>query len=228
MKKLGVLLSLALYDCVAVLLLYNRVLSRPWSRLDLFSGFYLAAGTTLGIQQLLFAHRLSPSSEIRDVFFAKQIQPQWNRWVAILGLLEWGVFYDYGHLHTARTLEFWPLQTAGVLIYICCIVWLYRVDSYLLRNFVPKLQSNAPMTDGPYRLMRHPRYAGLLGTRLAFPLLLPSVLSWALALCWFFLVAKRVDLEEEHLSSRLGPLYEAYIRQTPKLLPIWPTNARRV
>ncbi len=221
MKPIAVLLSLAVYNCVAVLLLYQWHSRAHWARLDLFSAFYLVISSTLAVQQILFSRRLSESAAVKDVFFARQIQPAWNKFTGVLGVLELGVFFDYGHVHTGRRLELVWLQLAGLIIYLISFVWLLWVDAYLLKNFVPKLQSNAPMLDGPYALVRHPRYTGLVGTRLAFPLLLPSVLSWLLAFCWFVLIRQRMQLEEEYLTRVYGPEYETYLAQTPRLFPLW-------
>jgi protein-S-isoprenylcysteine O-methyltransferase Ste14 len=71
---------------------------------------------------------------------------------------------------------------------------------------------------GPYRLVRHPIYSGLLlagaGTAVAFNL------SWligvAIALGYFIYAARQ---EEHYLSLRLPTIYPPYKRSTKMLVP---------
>lgn len=145
MKRFAVPFSVALYDGIALLLLFQWHSSPHWVRLDIYSGFYLAISTALAVQQVLFAGRLSSSSEFKDLFFAKRIHPAWNKSVGVLGLLELAVFFDYGHLHTARSLELPWLQWAGLILDLMSFGWLLWVDRYLLKNFVRQFEAKAPM-----------------------------------------------------------------------------------
>ncbi len=76
---------------------------------------------------------------------------------------------------------------------------------------------------GPYRVLRHPAYAGALlalaGIGVVFG-------SWpALALCVLPIgaaVAHRIRVEEAVLEGALGEAYREYARSTSKLVPgIW-------
>jgi protein-S-isoprenylcysteine O-methyltransferase Ste14 len=76
------------------------------------------------------------------------------------------------------------------------------------------------VTEGPYRVVRHPIYAAnfglLLATGLAFsrlgPLLLASLAFWIGSVI-------RVRGEERLLREAFGEEYEAYARRVPALFP---------
>ena len=72
---------------------------------------------------------------------------------------------------------------------------------------------------GPYRLIRHPSYTGMLLT--VFGILLGST-NW-LALACFLLVipgtAYRIAVEEKALADGLGQSYRDYMRRTKRLIP---------
>jgi protein-S-isoprenylcysteine O-methyltransferase Ste14 len=75
------------------------------------------------------------------------------------------------------------------------------------------------MTTGPFRFIRHPRYAGFLLRKLAWPLLLASVIGWALFALWLALVIRRIRLEEDHMIRIFGNDYQAYTRRSARLFP---------
>jgi protein-S-isoprenylcysteine O-methyltransferase Ste14 len=79
---------------------------------------------------------------------------------------------------------------------------------------------------GPYRLVRHPIYTGLLLSSLA----LAIIKGTAVALIGFALLAlsfyMKARLEERFLSQQLGPAaYEGYRKRTPMLVPFWPVHS---
>jgi protein-S-isoprenylcysteine O-methyltransferase Ste14 len=76
---------------------------------------------------------------------------------------------------------------------------------------------------GPYRLVRHPIYSGMLAALLAMALLkgtAAAIVAFALVSAGLWLKAR---LEERFLRAELGAeTYEAYSRRTPMLLPFAP------
>jgi protein-S-isoprenylcysteine O-methyltransferase Ste14 len=75
------------------------------------------------------------------------------------------------------------------------------------------------ISSGPYRLVRHPMYTGMLLGTLATPLCLGSYVAEALFLpvCALFVI--RLRAEEEFLQGAL-PGYGAYLQRTPyRLIP---------
>ena len=74
--------------------------------------------------------------------------------------------------------------------------------------------------DGPYRLIRHPSYTGLLMQFAGIGLVLGNVFSLLVILVPTSLaLLYRIRLEEAALLSSLGESYAAYSRRTKRLLP---------
>ncbi len=73
---------------------------------------------------------------------------------------------------------------------------------------------------GPYRLVRHPSYTGLLLQFAGMALTLGRVLSVAVILIPILLALNyRIRVEERALSDSLGNDYAAYMRRTKRLVP---------
>ena len=76
---------------------------------------------------------------------------------------------------------------------------------------------------GPYRLLRHPSYTGLLLTFLGFALALGS--AWSLLLIAVVVTSAlvwRIRVEEAVLRSAFPEAYPAYARETKRLVPfLW-------
>jgi protein-S-isoprenylcysteine O-methyltransferase len=94
---------------------------------------------------------------------------------------------------------------------------------YLGRFFTVNLAVSAGhrvIDSGPYRLIRHPSYAGLLlviaGVALCFGNLV-SIL--VLLIPCVALLLKRMRVEEAALAEGLGESYRAYMKRTKRLVP---------
>ena len=76
------------------------------------------------------------------------------------------------------------------------------------------------VTDGPYRWVRNPIYAGMLGLLLATGLALSrwEVLLGA-ALVFVVGTIIRIRSEERLLQQAFGPKFEEYARRVPALIP---------
>jgi protein-S-isoprenylcysteine O-methyltransferase len=73
---------------------------------------------------------------------------------------------------------------------------------------------------GPFKLIRHPTYAGALLAFFGLALSLGnwlSVLLVMLPISWAF--GRRMDIEETALASALGTPYTSYMRRTRRLVP---------
>ena len=77
------------------------------------------------------------------------------------------------------------------------------------------------ITDGPYAVVRHPQYAGLmlgvLGALVQWPTLLTLLMAPVLVLTYYRLARR----EERELEQKFGDEYAAYRARTPMLLPRW-------
>jgi len=74
---------------------------------------------------------------------------------------------------------------------------------------------------GPYRLVRHPMYSGVGSMALGIGLLADRTWAFAgaLGLCVWF-AAVLAPFEERELRLLFGTAYEAYVRATPRFLPV--------
>ena len=93
---------------------------------------------------------------------------------------------------------------------------------HLGRNWgIPMTQKDEPelVTSGPYHLVRHPIYSGILvagvGTAVALSWL--WLIAVALAGLYFIYSAK---VEEHYLTERVPDAYPAYKRSTKMLVPL--------
>ncbi len=193
----------------------------PWDRLDMFSGGFLGLlilGAVVdfgfGFGRTAFRSKDTLREASGLVYDAVTI-----RIGLIVSVGDALMFLDYGHWHLAPALERWSLQSLGLGLECMAAAWLLWADARLAAHFASPASTRAVIEDGPYRYVRHPRYTGVLGTRVAFALVLASTVGWALALVWGALLLRRIALEERHLRTMFGPAYDAYARRTARLIP---------
>ena len=75
------------------------------------------------------------------------------------------------------------------------------------------------VTNGPYRIIRHPSYAGLLVNSLGWALVFRSGVGLVLTLLIVPPLIARMRAEEALLRSQFGGEYDAYCARTSRLLP---------
>jgi protein-S-isoprenylcysteine O-methyltransferase Ste14 len=104
--------------------------------------------------------------------------------------------------------------------------WWARVTlGDLWSSAVTRKEGHVLVERGPYRLVRHPIYTGLILAMLATVAevgTFASLLGAGLMIFGFWLKAR---LEERFLGPTLGEaVYDGYRRRTPMLVPFWPTG----
>ncbi len=135
----------------------------PWARLDLYSGgFFGVAAIVTVAEALTFLRQGLRSVETAREAFGLSYDPGLLRWSALLSVAELAVILDYAHWHLAPALERPALQALGLALLIASAVWLARTDTWLARHFSSEQAAARLMTQGPYRFVRHPRYAAFL------------------------------------------------------------------
>ena len=91
-------------------------------------------------------------------------------------------------------------------------------------TFTVKVSGDQPViTRGPYRVLRHPGYAGGLLAIVGIGLLNGNWISLAtIALLWLALTVWRIHIEENALMTTLDGRYRAYATLRKRLVPlIW-------
>jgi protein-S-isoprenylcysteine O-methyltransferase Ste14 len=108
------------------------------------------------------------------------------------------------------------------LVYAGLAFRLYAII-VLGRYFTPSVAvaaSQHVVEDGPYKLIRHPSYTGLLIMFLGFGLSSNNWLSLlALMGCALIGLSYRIHVEERVLQEHLGQRYQEYMRRTKRLIP---------
>ena len=127
-------------------------------------------------------------------------------------------------------LRLWSLPTsAGWAMAALCLVgfafaWWARIHlGQLWSAFVTRKADHRIIDTGPYGIVRHPIYTGIILATFALAIDKGTVFSIAgafLASLGFWIKAR---LEEGFLRDQLGPAaYDTYRRQVPMLVPFWP------
>ena len=119
-----------------------------------------------------------------------------------------------------------PYRAAGLIVMwlgLAIRVWAIAALGRSFRTTVEVDPGQAVVSSGPYRWVRHPSYTGLLLILSGFGLALGH---WpALVACVALplpALLRRIQVEEAELTRVLGEPYEAYRRQTRRLIPgVW-------
>ncbi len=120
-------------------------------------------------------------------------------------------------------LPVWVIWIAAVLFVLSYLLYaeVLRENAYLSRTI--EVQENQTVVDtGLYGIVRHPMYAATLLLFLSMPLMLGSLLSFAVMLLYLPLIVKRIKNEEQVLAAGLAG-YTDYMKKVKyRLLPgLW-------
>jgi protein-S-isoprenylcysteine O-methyltransferase Ste14 len=192
---------------------------RPLQRLDYFAGAYLVLRLIGCLHSLSSSRTVFDSTLLRKQWWALDSDPAGPQWVMVLMALDLVVFLDYSHWRLTPWLVRPVLQSIGVVIYIAVTFWQMWADSYLARYFNRNQQPLLPMNNGPYRYVRHPRYAAAIIGKIAMALIFASAFGWLLAIAWGMLLLNKIAIEEEHMRKVFGWQYDSYSRTTARLIP---------
>ena len=156
-----------------------------------------------------------------------------NRFPTVVGyaLIFFGAHTRLGlDYHPIAGQRLWVLEgAAGWILTAGCLTgfaftWWARIHlGALWSGSVTRKDDHHIIESGPYGLVRHPIYTGLLLATLAIVIQIGTAAALAgfvLATLGFWLKAR---LEERFLSQQLGEeSYADYRRRTPMLIPFWP------
>ncbi|MBE15656.1 MAG: isoprenylcysteine carboxylmethyltransferase family protein [Dokdonia sp.] len=113
--------------------------------------------------------------------------------------------------------EMWQLVLLALGFVL--ILWAFVTMGITNFNIQPELRSKTLITKGPYRLIRHPMYTGVL--LMILPSLFFDFSLWRLAafaiLIIVFLI--KIQMEEQFLRQRFRESYYRYQKTSYRLLP---------
>jgi protein-S-isoprenylcysteine O-methyltransferase Ste14 len=114
----------------------------------------------------------------------------------------------------------------AVMVLGLAFTWWARIHlGRLWSNSVTRKIDHRIVDTGPYAIVRHPIYTGLILAILATAALSGSMMAIAGALLMTFAFWIKARLEERFLREQLGPdAYDSYRRRVPMLLPFGPKS----
>src|ERR1043166_3252937 len=143
-------------------------------------------------------------------------------WLVIAVSITAGVFVAL-NFRAAALLHGRMFATAGVVLFVAGLILRWWAIITLGRFFTVDvtIEKNHELVErGPFRMVRHPSYTGVL---LAFVGLGLSLRNWAALLVMLLPIAAafvhRMNVEENALSAALGAQYTDYMRRTKRLVP---------
>jgi protein-S-isoprenylcysteine O-methyltransferase Ste14 len=114
------------------------------------------------------------------------------------------------------------MRLAGVAVALYGIGMMLAAAATLGRFLVPQavtIADHALVTAGPYRLVRHPAYAGDLALWLGAALATANVVLLALWPLYLLGVRAQTDAEDQVLDAHFGATFRAWAARTGRLLP---------
>src|SRR5215469_10904865 len=148
-----------------------------------------------------------------------------NRWVIVaFGIL--GLLAGYLPAYTDRK-EFWILdgdivRWIGVILFAAggaLRIWPVFVLGRRFSGLVAIQPEHTLATSGPYRIIRHPSYLGLLVNALGWALAFRSGVGVLLTALLIPPLLARIRAEERLLRTHFGGEYDAYCSRTSRLIP---------
>ncbi len=116
------------------------------------------------------------------------------------------------------------VRAAGVVVFVAGIgirFWAMRTLSRAFSYDLKVVEGQELVRSGPYRLLRHPAYTGLLLWSAGFALWNPSLPGFVvLVAATLREVAVRVRAEEEMLEAHFGDLWRRYAEATWAVVPV--------
>jgi protein-S-isoprenylcysteine O-methyltransferase Ste14 len=124
----------------------------------------------------------------------------------------------YRQLFPQAVWAFWlgaAVMTAGLLF----AVWARNHLGTNWSRSVTIKQDHQLIESGPYALVRHPIYTGILTGFLGTAIALAQVRGVIVLAMIFFVLWAKLRMEEQWMRAQFGATYEAYSRRTAALVP---------
>jgi protein-S-isoprenylcysteine O-methyltransferase Ste14 len=117
---------------------------------------------------------------------------------------------------------FW-IGLSIMVVGFCLRIWAVATLGASFRTTVETHSNQQVVRTGPYKLVRHPSYSGLMIMCCGYGIALMNWLSLVIAVVPpLVALIYRIHVEEEALASSIGSEYKEYQRHTRKLIPwVW-------
>jgi protein-S-isoprenylcysteine O-methyltransferase Ste14 len=140
--------------------------------------------------------------------------------MTIAGFVNGNSAFFFSH---ERTILVFCIGTIIMLMGLGFRIWAIITLGKSFRTTVETHQGQKVITKGPYKLLRHPSYTGLLLTGCGYGIALQNWLSLIFAVVLpLAALLYRIHIEERAMVESLGTEYQTYQRSTKKLIPwIW-------
>ena len=143
-------------------------------------------------------------------------------WLVIMASVVAGIYV--GLNWRAAALPRWQMFAfAGVVLFVAGLVLRWWAIVTLGRFFTVDVvveKDHEVVERGPFRLVRHPSYAGVLLAFVGWALTLRNWAALIIVLVPIFAVfVRRMNVEEDALSRALGTRYTDYMKRTKRLVP---------
>lgn len=123
-------------------------------------------------------------------------------------------------------LQPWPegfwLFWLGAAVFVAGLLFAVWAREHLGTNWsrsVTIKEGHELITTGPYAVVRHPIYTGILVGFLGTAIALSEVRGFIAFMLIFFILWVKLSMEERWMRSEFGETYAAYSRQTAALVP---------
>ena len=115
----------------------------------------------------------------------------------------------------------WPFWL-GAAITVGGLLFSVWARQHLGRNWSSQVsikQDHELITTGPYAVLRHPIYTGILAGFLGVAIALSEVRGFVVFVLFFLMFWTKLSKEEQFMRSQFGEAYATYVRRTSALVP---------
>jgi len=181
--------------------------------------FWLILGTTWAAIEIAIATKTR-------VQFTSTTQLEYRSesliWLVVVIALVAALWLKQQHLVTLPIAIFNRQIIAMVFFITGIVLRCYAVFSLgeFFSTTVITQDSHILIEKGPYRVIRHPAYTGLLSSFFAAGIAMGDGLALLILICPIaYVLSQRIRIEEQWLSKHFGNIYNDYCLRTKKLIP---------